>query len=238
MKAMSKLILALVCAVPALTATAQTVTYDFTAAVTSSSGLLYRSITLGSTITGSYVIDLSAANPAESIDLGSLTSTGIAAAAGGTKVGTPAPTEAVFASTANAGGVRFSSGSAAQYFSESFVQTTPPAANGVETYWAVETNEYGSGVSSGSFLKLAGTQLFTSDGLLKLGGSTKQDVGGFEASGFGSTNTVTYDITSLSLAPTAAPEVPAGGATSAASLLLGSLLVLRGRRHAGATARA
>jgi len=238
MRVISKWFLALACSAPALAATAQTVSYDFTATVTESSGLLYGLITPGSTISGTYSIDLSAANPAQSFDLGSLTTNGVAAAAGGKKIGTLAPAEPVFASTASTAVLPFSSGSQAAYFSASSVGTTPPQAHGVESYTALELNEYGGGVSSGSFFKLEGADLFASDGLLNLGGSTKQDVGGFEETGLGSTNIVTYAITSLTRVPSAAPEIDAGGATTAASLLVGGLVVLRARRRGGVAARA
>lgn len=238
MQAMSKWVLALACSAPAFAATAQTVSYDFTATVTSSSGLLYGLITPGSTIKGTYTIDLSAANPADSIDLGSATAEGIAAAAGGTSVGTLAPQAPVFASTASAGALKFSSGTQAAYFSSSGVQTTPPGANGLETYSAGELNEYGGGVSSASYFSLEGLNLFASDGLLSLGGAIGKDVGGFEETGFGSKNSVTYAIRSLSVVPTAAPEIDAGGITTGASLLIGGLVVVRGRRRDEAPGRA
>lgn len=234
MRAMSKWILALACSAPAVAANAQIVTYDFTATVTKSSGLLYGLIAPGTDITGTYTIDLSAANPALTIDLGSTTTLGIAAAAGGTKFGTSAPAAPVFASTASTDVLPFSSGSQAAYFSGSYVETTPPKKHGAESYSALEVNEYGGGVSSKSFFTLKGSDLFASDGLLNLGGSTQHDTGGFEETGFGSKNIVKYDITSLTLAPTAAPEIDGRGLSSGASLLLGGLLVLRGRRRIGA----
>ncbi len=236
MRAMLKWILAIACAAPALAANAQTASYDFTATVTSSSGFPYGLIAPGSTITGTYTIDLSAAN--ESIDLGSSGLLGIAAATGGSEEGTLAPAKPVFASTAKTGVLPFSSGAPAAYYSASLVETTPPDAHGIESYAAAELNQYSFGVSSASFFELTGADLFASNGLLTLGGSTAQDVGGFTETGFGSTNTVTYDITSLTAAPTSAPEIDAGGTTTAASLLVGGLLVLRGRRRDGDAGRA
>jgi hypothetical protein len=212
-------------------AQAQTVTYDFTAAVTSSSGL-FASLPDGSAVTGTFTIDLAAANPKQSFDLGSPTKSGIDETAGGLSVGDAAPQAFVFASTVQTGTVPFSSGSAAAYYTESAVLTEPAKSGGPEEYQGFEITSTSPGIYVESFITLASRDAFSSNGLPNLTGVAKgSDTGGFEEDFLGFDSEVNYRLTSIEVAPpaTAAPELDAGSAGSALTLALGSLLVFGAR---------
>jgi hypothetical protein len=216
----------------AAAAEAQTVTYDFTATVTSSSGL-FASVADGTLITGSFTVDLGDATTGAIADLGSLTTKGSGISAGGTSVGSLAPDGFVFSSTVQTGTVPFSSGSPAAYYTKSSVKTNPDNAKGTETFKGLEITETSPGVYSESFVTLKSDDAFSSGGLptLTTGAGTK-DTGGFEEAFFGISSGVNYKITSLSVAPpVSAPEVDSAYAAGALTLVFGGLLVINGRRR-------
>lgn len=114
-------------AVVPVVANAEAVTYDFTGTVSSSSGIY--AVGDGTTVTGTYTIDYTNANPTQSSGtVGSTTADWIAENEGGGSSSTLAPTLAqyVFASTlqSQSGSVSYSTNPAAGgWVNESFVET-------------------------------------------------------------------------------------------------------------------
>ena len=97
----------LVCAVLASPAAfAASVTYDFTGTVTGTSGT-YGSITDGTTVTGTYTINVANGVPSQSVLPVSLTSTWYSQEYSGTFYGIPSNSAYVFSSTANVGTVSY-----------------------------------------------------------------------------------------------------------------------------------
>jgi hypothetical protein len=213
-------------------AAAEAQTYDFTATVTSSSGL-FESVRDGSSITGSFSVDLGEATSGAIADLGSTTVKGSAISAGGISLGTPAPDGFVFSSTVKTGIVPFSSGSPGYYYTNSYFDTSPANGDGTETVTGFEITATNPFVHSESFVVLQSSDAFSQGGLptLTTGAGTK-DTGGFAEDIFGFNSSVSYDITSLKLAPSVtAPEVDPAHAASALTLVIGGLLVISGRRR-------
>ncbi len=218
---------------------AQTVTYDFTATVTSSGGL-FSSVSDGTLISGSFTVDLADATSGAIADLGSLTAKGSGISIGGTRVGKVAPNGFVFSSMVQTGTVPFSSGSPAAYYTKSFVKTSPVNAKGTETFKGLEITETSPGIYSESFVTLKSNDAFSSGGLPAFTtGAGAHATGAFEEAFLGFTSEVKYDITSLSVAtPVSAPEVDTAYAASAVTLVFGGLLVINGRRRRGAAQHA
>jgi hypothetical protein len=159
---------------------AQTVTYDFTATVTSSGGL-FSSVSDGTLISGSFTVDLADATSGAIADLGSLTAKGSGISAGGTSLGTVAPNGLVFSSIVQTGTVPFSSGSPAAYYTKSYVKTNPSNAKGTETFKGLEITETSPGIYSESFVTLKSDDAFSSGGLPALTtGAGAHDTGAFE----------------------------------------------------------
>jgi hypothetical protein len=217
---------------------AQTVTYDFTATVTSSGGL-FSSVSDGTLISGSFTVDLADATSGAIADLGSLTAKGSGISAGGTSLGTVAPNGLVFSSIVQTGTVPFSSGSPAAYYTKSYVKTNPSNAKGTETFKGLEITETSPGIYSESFVTLKSDDAFSSGGLPALTtGAGAHDTGAFEEEFLGFSSEVKYKITALSVAPpVSAPEVDTAYAASAVTLVFGGLLVINGRRRRGAAQR-
>ena len=195
-------------------AIAQALTYDFIGIVTSSDA---ASVADGSTITGTYTIDLANADPYASDNSIQNTQPWIRAVIdgepqGGGAFSTYVPSGTVFSSSATDDS--FSYVSAAPTYGD-YSQVT----GGSFFYGAFDNLPTGS--ASGFYL--TGTAPFTSSGSPLLAGTTT----GTGYIDIGSTQ-VDYTIKSL---VAAAPEINPASAASALTLLLGALAVMRGRRR-------
>jgi hypothetical protein len=87
-------------------ANANSVTYDFTGAVTAATGI-YSSVALGTAITGTYTFDY--ANATETTGTAGISSTWNVRADGGAQFGLPSIMGPVFSSTVNIGSLSYSS---------------------------------------------------------------------------------------------------------------------------------
>jgi hypothetical protein len=206
-------------------ASAQEMTYDFTGIVTSSG---FSSVTTGMTITGTYTFDLTNAYTATedySYDgIGQLPwSRGVGGGAADSRF--PAPTATVFSSIATAGSTVFPS-----YSPSPFGGVSSVASGGGFAYFASDT-EY---TSSSSFLQSAFViigngliQPWTNDTgmpILAAGSTGTGSIREYNAGVYGPE--VDYSISSIARAP----EIDPASAASGLTLLLGGVVVLRGRR--------
>jgi hypothetical protein len=183
---------------------AQAVTFDFTGVVTSVGGTI-PGVTDGMIVTGTYTFDFANANPSLSSPpslIGSTTLSWGALTSGGSSDQSPAPTEAVFSSTAQVGAFSYSSVQGGPYLSESYIAgligTSTPA-----TYQFIgfEANQSADTYTTSILRLFDNTPPWTSDGLPVLING-QPNTGSFQSGSAG----VVYDVTSL----TRVPEPAAG----------------------------
>jgi hypothetical protein len=217
------LLTAAVAGVP-MAADAQSETFDFSGIVTSSSNA--PSVLDGMTITGTYTIDLTNGNPysgSGSVNYFAPWTYAVSPSPDGNPLGSAyVEPGAVFASTANVG--TFSYASVASPLFPNGSEVTGADQGGA--YLAYETSTPKSSFSSSSSFEITGGPAYSPNGMPLFGqGSTGMgdviiDVGGVQS-------VVDYSIKSI----TAAPEMDPASVTSALTLLLGGLAVIRGRRR-------
>jgi hypothetical protein len=191
----------LVCAVLASPAAfAASVTYDFTGTTTSASGD-YASIADGTTITGTYTINVANGVPSQSVLPVSLTSAWSIHEYSGTAYSIPSNSAYVFSSTANVGAFSYqTSAIPGAYASGSIVL----GANAGSVYIGQETQFTTStltsyGISDVDLTNTSGNP-YTIDGLPVFSGATAGS--GYFTTGGGSINgEVMYNITSLTAVP-------------------------------------
>lgn len=123
MKTVLKGLFCLALLVGTVAANATAVTYDFTGTVTAASGI-YASA--GTTVTGTYTFDVSAANPSQSSGtVGDTSNPWISGAYGGAVFSSTTPGSLVFATTLDSGGVSYSVTSPGSSGSDSFLAGLP-----------------------------------------------------------------------------------------------------------------
>jgi len=204
-------------------ANSQAVTYDFTGAITAGYGI-YAGAS-GSTISGTYTIDLAAGNPSSSYGTYGSSSFWYVQNFGGPPYGTPSVNSLVFAdSLTTSGGITYS-------------VTTPGTAGSYSAVYGTGSSYQGANdaySSSNAYIE--------NDLLLGSGGDSNglptfspssNNIGYFYNVANGDViGEFAYNIQSFSAAPTtmAAPEIDPSSAASGLTLLLGGVMVLRGRR--------
>jgi len=188
-------------------ASAAPVTYNFQGVVGEATGI-YSSIPPGTLVTGTYTIDFSNEIASQSQGVvGDQIYSWVAEAHGGADYDLPALKNYVFASTAEVDGFSYSTGPPGAYISRSYVagSYSGVAAYESELNYSYDEGDYGS---SSEFVINGGE---TSAGL-PLFSTASTSTGYFTLVGQGQ---VTYQITSLTLAPVPLP--------AAAWLMLGGL---------------
>lgn len=177
------------------------VTFDFTGTVKDSTGP-YAGIPHGTEITGTYTIDLAAANPAQGA--GTVASgTWFVSNSNGTDEGIPASSSFVFTSTASVDGFHYSTAPSSPFFNDSFVQIeTGSQYNGEEIVQQSSTSP--ATVSSFGIYNSHGP--YTSAGLPNFIPGTV-GAGSFMAGG----GDVDYTITSMTVSGGTTSAVPEPG---------------------------
>ena len=204
----ASLVACTVLAAPA--AFADSVTYNFTGTVIGAGGI-YASIADGTTVTGTYTINVANGVPSQSLLPVSLTSTWYSQEYSGTANSLPANSAYVFSSTANVGIFSYQTSAVpGGYFSETFVE----GYNGGASYVALETQETaGNSYTQSQFnLTNSGGNAYSIAGLPVFAGATTGD---FVSDSGGVYSQLDYNLTSLTLAPVPLP--------AAAWLLLSAL---------------
>jgi len=203
------------------------VTYDFTGTVIGASGI-YSSA--GTSVTGTYTIDVGAGFPSQSTLPVSFTSIWASLAYGGTNYGTTAPSALVFASTLMSGGVSYSNSTPSSVGSNSFVEGFPESGTVPNGYAGGDTESPDSTDSVYSSFELIGgtgtSAPFDANGL-PIFANASSGTGVLNSSVAGSTGTLAYTISSL----TPASPVPLPAALPLLLFGLGGLgaLVRRNR---------
>jgi hypothetical protein len=192
---------------------ADSVTYDFTGTVTNESGT-YASIADGTTVTGTYTINVANGVPSQSFLPVSLTSEWYIQEYSGTDNSPPIPSNSayVFSSTAHVGTFSYQTNAVpGAYSSDTFVFGTTG-----KVYQAYEQERPVSNSTTQSVFTLANSSgnPFSTAGLPVFSGATTGS-GYFDSYSGGSDSIVDYNITSLTPAPVPLP--------AAAWLLLSAL---------------
>jgi hypothetical protein len=185
----------LVCAVLASPAAfAASVTYDFTGTTTFASGD-YSSIAFGTTITGTYTINVANGVPSQSSLPVLLTSDWSSNEHSGTFFGIPSNSAYVFSSTANVGAFSYQTSAVpGAYSSQSYVE----GYNSGTSYQGFEEQAPNSSYGASYFnLYNSSGNVYSKDGLPVFSGATTG--AGYFVTGGGSF--VNYNITSLTAVP-------------------------------------
>jgi hypothetical protein len=226
-------------ALPSL-ANSQAVTYDFTGVVTSTYGIYNVA---GSTITGTYVFDTSVVSPESFGTVGDTTTQWEVHNSGGAAYGSPTPSSLVFGLTLAAGSVSYNSTTPSTSGIGDLIQGYNDAGFSAPNHLYLANVQYFSDSSYvQSYVNLSGgtgiNAPFNSNGLPVLANAAYA-TGEVDSNANGTVNgMLLYNITSLTPAPTSAPEMDPASAASGLTLLLGGLMVLRGRRGRDALAEA
>jgi hypothetical protein len=220
------------CCVP-LAVQAAPVTYAFSGTVINATGIY---ATAGSTISGTYTIDLAAADPAASAGvLGSTTDTWIRRYLGGMEYGTPLPSGLVFSSTLTSGGVTYATPPIGGIGLETFVRGlgTPPttyeayhrqttiAGNYVTSIFDLTAAPGSAIVFDAAGLPLLGNAISATGQLLSVDGGTFNGV-------------LDYTITTLSVSESPVPLPAAAWLMLSGVGGLGALSIRRTHRFASA----
>lgn len=203
-----------------LTALAQSETLNYAATITGGSGI-FASDT--GTIGGTYTFNYSNADPTlSSGTVGS--SQGWASYSSGAYVFT----NAAF-STSSGNNVSYSDGPPGALADQTLVLATPGGGLSFSSYNQQQSDPNNFTLSVLGIVS-AGTP-WNSSGLPVLAAGD-QGQGAIEVDVNGVLSELDYTVTSLKIAPLAAPEISAGQTASSITLLLGALCVLRARRSA------
>jgi hypothetical protein len=213
------------------TANANPATFDFTGTVTASD---VASVAAGTTINGTYTINLSNADPNSSDGPINPIFPWVRAVVGGAAYSQPVPGGTVFSSTATAGAFNFASSAPSALGSASQV-------TGGSFFYSAYDEEYSSRTSfaeSTFSINDSTTAPFTSGGLPLLGANSLGTGSIFFAVNVSDANGVKFDYgpqldySIASLTPVqAAPEMDPASAAGGLTLLLGAMAVIRGRRR-------
>ncbi len=228
-----------------LAATAQEYRLDFSGTVTGATGVYAGA---GSTISGTYTIDFAAANAAAIGTVGDLNNAWSRVECSGAFClsPVPAPDALVFSTEFSTGSVSYSDRSVSVFGSQSQVLGyNVPLVNGVPNTWQGSDYSYlNPGLAVFSYVLLYGGTgagaPFDTNGLPLLSNIKVNSFTHFSQFNYiaerdmntGATlGTLGYNITSISVEPTSAPEIDPASAASALTLLLGGLMVLRGKKR-------
>lgn len=202
----------------AMAANAQVVDYQFTGTITSSN---IGSVADGATITGTLIFNLANSDlSSDGLSFGAISNTGNWMR--GTEGAMP-----VFSETASSGAFSFSDALPTSFLNSSQITGGNGALPPDGYFYSASNTQFTSARSfTDSDLFLLGPSApFTLGGLPMFTGSTL----GTGDIGYSSGQQISYTITSLK--PTVAPEIDADSALGALSLVIGGMLVLRGRRQ-------
>jgi len=213
------------------TGLAQSVSYDFTGSVTGSFGA-FSTIADGTEVTGTVTFDYAAAQNLS----GTIGTTGgwLTTADSGSYNGTAPSPAFIFSETVQVAGVNYQTGAnlnASTYSAQSSVAGSASSATSNNYFLATEAtiNEQPYNADYSDFFlesHPSDPAPYSSAGL-PLFNLANAVAGGYFGIG-SNANTVNYNITSLTpVATTSAPEIGAGGAASALTLLLGALAIFR-----------
>jgi len=187
-------------------AIADSVTYDFTGTVFISAGI-YSSAAVGSTITGTFTIDIANGIPSQSRLPVSTSSYWYSQEMTGSFWGLPPSNAYVFSSTAQDGSVSYQTDSTAlAYNSQSIAQDNCGGGTSGCEYNGYESDSASIGILTFSQINLFGT-LNTIDGLPVLSGPLNATGHFGTANGDGVDNELWYNLTSI--APTTPVPLPA-----------------------------
>jgi hypothetical protein len=227
-----------------IAANAQAVTYDFTGTIITGSGI-YTGDT--GTVSGTYTFDFAYNNPALASGTFSTATGGNAENETGTNFTTPPPQTApglVFSSTlvgTSGGDVGLAYSSTVGAFSSGSRVLADPTADsaGAQQYSALEANYQTPLSGTGSSLGITGPTCDCQNPLGFSAAGLPVFVSGLTYTGSVGTSVndaqfgLSFDITSLTPATTAAPEIDPAAAGSALTLLAGFAAMMRGRRRVG-----
>lgn len=197
-----------------IAASAQAVTIDFMGTITDASGIFAGDT---GTITGTYVFNYSNADPTQSAGT-------VGSALGWETYSAGAyvfSTAAVFL----AGNDIYSDGPPGSSSNQSIVLAGPGQSFLAGNQQQTDSNDF---TLSGLGITSTGTP-WSHKGL-PVPGAGDQTSGGIEVVINGIQSALDYNVTSLKVGPTRAPEISPASAASSLTLLLGGLAVLRGRR--------
>ncbi len=191
------LVAAIFVAVP-IAANADSVTYDFTGTVTSTTGLFYGSIATGTTVFGTYTINISNAVSNQSTLPVSTAAFWNADEGSGAIFGIPTPNSAyVFSSTANVGAYSYRTNPVpGAYASASYVTGNDASYMNAEEEQCPDAQD-----CTESNFSLSGSNVYSPSGLPVYSASLALAKGMIYSENAGNTSTVYYNVTSLTPVP-------------------------------------